>query len=822
MKKLMFVLMFAIMLFSFTSLVSADLTDDLASYYNLDEVSGTILDSTDNSNDGTPTALTSITGKINTAYSFNGASSNVTIPHDNSLNFTGDWSSCGWYKDTTTGTLFSKKGASGAYPAYEAVFGGGVLYIYSGVGASTYFYSSNTISTTDWTHICTVFYTNGTKEIYVNSNTISVADNGATSPIIDTEPLFLGDSTVSAAFNGKMDEVGLWNRALSGQEIESIYNGGNGLSYPFIISTPSITLNSPIDNYNSSSQTITFNITVTDKQKVENVSLYLDGVLNETNSSNVNGTYIFIKSLEDGDHNWSILAYNNNSVSIQSETRNFKISKYIENSIDYQSTILGGVSTTITQNISLREPLTITSASFYYNGTASSISPSLSGDYYILENTFNTPQVYTIETIPFYFEITLNDSTTYTLTSYNQTVSPISIDNCSVNSVYLYNFSLSSEAEQLFLVPATQNTTAELSVVINTLSGIQTASFSQKYSSVNPFQVCISSNLTGGERYYLDVEVKYQADDYEVEYYNIQKDELNSSSLYNNITLYSIKSEDSTEFQVSFRNNDGLFIEDAIVLIQRQYVSEGIFKTVEAPKTDSNGQTVAHLDEKDIVYNIIVQKNGVILGTFNNVIAFCEDATIGLCKIRLISSDSDTVFYNYDQEFEINYDAEYNETTRELTFDFTTKDNTAKNVTIEIYKFDQLGGEYLYTNGIVSSSGSFTYTIPAAVGNSTYYVNIYVDGDLMETFFVDGTEKKPYGDFGFFIFFIFLISMFLMFSGSKTMLVVGGIVAFIFAGILSLTSSGSAGVISGVIWLLVAGIILIYKLNQRSPVSGGN
>ena len=48
-----------------------------------------------------------------------------------------------------------------------------------------------------------------------------------------------GGTTANAAFfDGKMDEVGVWNRALSANEVSQLYNGGSGRSYQ---STPGIT-----------------------------------------------------------------------------------------------------------------------------------------------------------------------------------------------------------------------------------------------------------------------------------------------------------------------------------------------------------------------------------------------------------------------------------------------------------------------------------------------------------------------------------------------------------------------------------------------------
>lgn len=96
-------------------------------------------------------------------------------------------------------------------------------------------------------------------------------------------------------------------------------------------SLPSITLNAPAAYYNSSSQTIIFNTTVSDANaasKIMNVSLYIDGELNETNSTEIvgssGGIYIFTKILSEGKHNWTIEVWNNYS-QINNATREFWI-----------------------------------------------------------------------------------------------------------------------------------------------------------------------------------------------------------------------------------------------------------------------------------------------------------------------------------------------------------------------------------------------------------------------------------------------------------------------------------------------------------------
>lgn len=94
------------------------------------------------------------------------------------------------------------------------------------------------------------------------------------------------------------------------------FNGGSGIVIIRFLSTlpiPTVTLDAPSNYSNLTNPTILFNTTVIDEEYVENVSLYVDGVLLETSLNHTNGTYSFTQTLTNGKHNWSILAYNNNS-----------------------------------------------------------------------------------------------------------------------------------------------------------------------------------------------------------------------------------------------------------------------------------------------------------------------------------------------------------------------------------------------------------------------------------------------------------------------------------------------------------------------------
>ena len=90
---------------------------------------------------------------------------------------------------------------------------------------------------------------------------------------------------------------------------------------------PVIVLNSPDNNSAQSSPSITFNYTVSDPESdIMTVKLFIDGILNITNTSISNGTTLIntVSDFQIGNHSWYVTAEDSSSVST-SETRVFNI-----------------------------------------------------------------------------------------------------------------------------------------------------------------------------------------------------------------------------------------------------------------------------------------------------------------------------------------------------------------------------------------------------------------------------------------------------------------------------------------------------------------
>jgi hypothetical protein len=82
-------------------------------------------------------------------------------------------------------------------------------------------------------------------------NTINIQVNNGTADsaahnlgvFYGTAPFAIGARDAAAAdyWDGLIDEVGFWKRVLTADERTTLYNGGNGLAYPFTVGGASST-----------------------------------------------------------------------------------------------------------------------------------------------------------------------------------------------------------------------------------------------------------------------------------------------------------------------------------------------------------------------------------------------------------------------------------------------------------------------------------------------------------------------------------------------------------------------------------------------------
>jgi len=219
------------------------LDTSLISYYKLDESSGNATDSVGSNTLTNNNSVTYSTGKINNGANFVRASSQyLSKVDDTSLDLSANMSVSFWLNlSSLPGTnetqgLVTKDNTYGIY--YQDSAGTKRFGMFSVLSSSYTFHTFNTtLSTSTFYHV-TWTKSGTTSSLYING--ILVSSGSATATMDNTTGSFflgLGDGA-GEYLNGQLDEVAIWSRALSADEVSQIFNSGRGNSYPFTATPP--------------------------------------------------------------------------------------------------------------------------------------------------------------------------------------------------------------------------------------------------------------------------------------------------------------------------------------------------------------------------------------------------------------------------------------------------------------------------------------------------------------------------------------------------------------------------------------------------------
>ena len=207
-----------------------------AAYFKLDDLTGPVIDSVAGNNGTNVGATRGVTGKIDDCFSFDGISNRVEI---GATVTEVPCSFSAWIKTSaTTGTrrvvTVNPSGTTGSQLSLVLDNGKVIAQQYSTTIISLAI-SPSSYADNNWHFVVAVFASNSSRSIYVDgtlqaTNTVTnTAQSGIDSTSIGYWPL----PTNSDFYVGLIDEVGIYNAALSATQITELYNSGSGLSYPF-------------------------------------------------------------------------------------------------------------------------------------------------------------------------------------------------------------------------------------------------------------------------------------------------------------------------------------------------------------------------------------------------------------------------------------------------------------------------------------------------------------------------------------------------------------------------------------------------------------
>jgi hypothetical protein len=202
---------------------------------------GNANDLSGNNNNGTVNGATLTAdryGNANKAYNFNGINNYIEAPSNTGLQLSAAYSIGLWFKSNIFNagqygyTLISKIQSSGWYGGYETMIGetnsiGGVNHTGNINGNFQLPYSG--LSSGNWYSVIVTF--NGTQlKLYVNGNIVNTVNQSGTLQT-GNDPLRFGrrggGGIYDQWFNGVIDDIGIWNRALTECEVKKLYTSGS-------------------------------------------------------------------------------------------------------------------------------------------------------------------------------------------------------------------------------------------------------------------------------------------------------------------------------------------------------------------------------------------------------------------------------------------------------------------------------------------------------------------------------------------------------------------------------------------------------------------
>lgn len=230
MKALLIIILLLTMLMQLTLAQHVSLIEGNVAYYPFN---GNSNDESGNGNHGTVVNAELVAdrnGNMNAAYWFNGVSSYIIVPDDETLDITGDISIAGWMKKNSEqawASMVTKGGDTGAleennYTLHNSDIGGAVFTSYLNPC-----YSSVHIPLNEWHFVVFVREGNSGKffiDGILDSQSITLIEGDFTA---NNSNLYIGVDFPGEAefFHGSLDDIRIFSRALNQEEVTLLFLG---------------------------------------------------------------------------------------------------------------------------------------------------------------------------------------------------------------------------------------------------------------------------------------------------------------------------------------------------------------------------------------------------------------------------------------------------------------------------------------------------------------------------------------------------------------------------------------------------------------------
>jgi len=750
-----------------------EVADDYVYYNDMDG----LYDWSNNSNHGQGnngvTQTDNETGLISSAMDFDGVDDYIDTFSWNTDD--GDWTISTWINPVDISVngkiIFSCDSTDLNFHIDGSNLGNNDIRVYD--GSSWLFDDGNYFTDNVWQHLV-LTYEGTTLKVYRNN--VEIHSTTTTFEGGDS-----GDCTIGArsdhtqSYNGLQDEFAIWNRALTTDEIEELYNSGDGYAfYDVEGANPQINtiFDTPVYEDTTTEHTITFtdyNITADSTARLIWNEVEYPATINYTDwnlttfSANIttppphinNSEYYF---------KWQYnLTYFNTSTE--------------QNETDYQGQyIIWNLTKYPRVNITARD---LIGASDIQNFTITggiNTPTTTNGEVYVRWN--ETDQV----NLTFSADGYATMSEMVNFTSGNFTSHQFSI--YTTNSI---NFTIKDEITGDLITDL-----VNLEFISDLVSYNYTTSTGSKYVDLlqpTYYTIRYSSEDYGSPRhYYLTV----------------------TNNTHHDITLYLLNESEEDVTLTTFIVYDSTTItklENAVVSMLRYDQISNTYSLIGGYTTDISGSAFFDLQHNTELYKILVEyPSGILKYTSSPMYITSETNNI---YIDLYESPTETFYTIQD----IDYTLFYNNVTN--TFDTTYIDPSASasEVCLTLYKYGQYGNEEL--NESCSTSSSSSLSVGGMNENTTYFgeLKATINGGesylsaVWKTFYSDTLQS---GNFGIFMA-IVLFTIFAFLSMIHTYSVILGSTTLLFAKLMGLLQIDWTTLIT----VFIASVILVIIMEMK-------
>lgn len=528
------------------------------------------------------------------------------------------------------------------------------------------------------------------------------------------------------------------------------------------------TLVSPTNNAVYSTRNVSFNASFTPSiLNLTNATLYLYNttygiVYNKTNivtGNSTNSTNFTAVNLNLGHYHWNVLACGTNSTSVYcgtaSSNNSFIVGATVSNN-QYINTSYETSREDFNVTIDLTAGATLTLATLVYDGTSYTVSDiTQNSSSYLLKRTIDINKLNdssTSQLKPFYWTFFYANSVLSSQNSsvYYQNVSKINMTICGsapYDKPYI-NYTIKNESTGSNILGSIQ-TTFYYYLGDGTIK--KNYSYSATADASATYGFCFTpSHLTVKT----DQDVLISKTGYDPRTYYLSNSSLTNSTSLINVYLLSQAFGTKYDFTVY---KDTSRLSNALIIINKYFVGEGVYKTLEIRETDVDGKFSDYF-ETNGQYIFYAIENGVNLGSVSKTLT-CSSAP---CEVQLqYSSSASDIWDGYLDTFagSVNYNLSFDSNTSFVTLNYVDTTGLAQYVRLDVSKVNLNKTTFnICDTSLYSASGTISCNVSGYEGDfkATAYISRSPEKIIDFIYFVIGTLADNIGLVGLFVSFLVL------------------------------------------------------------------